>query len=206
MFGARDTNGKVKIETLPVRMLALEDAAFQEFADYFGPPFRALFIRHGLPPVDAEDLAISCITDIAMRVRKYKRVEGKSFAAWVFKIAKNAMVDWWKNAGMTREGIQGLQQLTASGSHDNECPRHEVVCAVQEALFALTAQQREIIFLRDLEEERSYAEIGTVLQIPEGTARVRHKRALENLRSILVVDPRIQPIIAACSRRLDQSA
>lgn len=52
-------------EQLVERMRSVEAEAFREFADHFGPPFRAMFIRRGLTPPAAEDLAVSCISDIA---------------------------------------------------------------------------------------------------------------------------------------------
>jgi RNA polymerase sigma-70 factor (ECF subfamily) len=196
------TKGKLQIEALPVRMLALEEAAFQDFADYFGPQFRALFVRSGLPPMEAEDLAVNCIGDIAVSVNKYRRVEGKSFASWVFAIAKNAMADWRKDAyKRIAVGQELVHAPPVTGGPEDQFPRQEVVSAVQEALHTLTAVEQEVVFLRDLGEERSYAEIGAILGIPEGTARVRHKRALDRLRSILEDDSRILPIIAAYDRR-----
>ena len=209
MSSVSGTNVQLHINALPGRMLELEEAAFREFADYFGPLIRALFRKCGLPPMDAEDLAVSYISDIALRVHQYRQIDETSFAAWVYAIARNAAADWWTQTGNTREGIRQLMLtnrngIEAAGDHENNdepaCSRPEVAVAVQEALFALTEQQREIVYLRDLGEERSYAEIGAMLRIPAGTARVRHKRALDHLRSTLAVDPRMQRIIAACFR------
>lgn len=71
------------LEELAKRMIALEDNAYYEFADIFGTKFKSYFLRHGLSDFNAEDLASTCITDIALKVGKYKQIENGNFEAWV---------------------------------------------------------------------------------------------------------------------------
>src|SRR5437868_3522796 len=81
-------------EDLARRMIALEEPAFQEFFDVFAPRFRAFFISKGMTWADAEELAISCVSDVALKIDKYKPLEGVSFEAWVFTLARHARSDW----------------------------------------------------------------------------------------------------------------
>ena len=90
------------LEDLPVRLRNTEPAAFEEFAEYFGPRFRGLFLGKGLPPDEAEDLAATCITDIQLKVDRYRQIPRGSFKAWVFVLARHALADWYRAKQRTR--------------------------------------------------------------------------------------------------------
>jgi hypothetical protein len=51
-------------------MLALDADAYYEVAEVSGSSLRRLFLQSGLPASDAEDLATSCMTDIALKVHR----------------------------------------------------------------------------------------------------------------------------------------
>lgn len=53
---------------------------------------------------------------------------------------------------------------------------------VMQALWGLTPEQREVVLLR-MEYDRTYAEIGDMLGIPEGTAKTRARAAAESLQN-----------------------
>ena len=178
----------VHLEELVARMTALEDRAYREFAGMFGPRLRSFFLAHGLSISDAEDLAANCVTDIALKVNRYKYVQGGSFKAWVFTLARHALADWWRKHIPT---VQLLDDVAA----DETDPNMEVVVAVREAVAQLPETDQSIVMLRDLAEEHTYAEIGELLSIRPGTVRVRHFRALKRLESILEIDPRIKRLL-----------
>lgn len=81
------------IEGLAWRMKSLEEAAFSEFAELFGPILRSHFIKHRRVPVFvAEEVASLCMTDIPLKtMRAYKE---KGYFAWVFTVANNMLNDW----------------------------------------------------------------------------------------------------------------
>ncbi|MDQ3821105.1 MAG: hypothetical protein M3362_25950, partial [Acidobacteriota bacterium] len=82
------------VERLAQRLSALEPQAFEEFSDLFTPRIKGYLMRHGLTASDAEDLTVSCITDTALKVDKYKLIDGVGFAAWVFTLVRHSFVDW----------------------------------------------------------------------------------------------------------------
>lgn len=63
--------------------------------------------------------------------------------------------------------------------------------AVREALAELTSVDAEIVVMREFGAAFSYKEIGEALHIAEGTARVRHHRAMKRLGEVLKRDRRI---------------
>ena len=181
------------MEELAGRMAAQEEQAFVEFAEFFGPRFRALFQKRGLAAWEADDLAISCITDIALKVDKYSPRPESGFAAWVFTLARRRLVDWWREQKPALRYEEDL--LPDNSTHLDSEPDMEVVQAVREAIIRFPETEQAIIRLRDMGPPLSYVEIGNRLGMRPGTARVRHYRAIKRLESVLQGDPRIRRLL-----------
>jgi RNA polymerase sigma factor (sigma-70 family) len=174
-------------------MLSQEEEAYAEFADTFGPRLRAYFVSRGLVLADAEDLAVSCVTDIALKVDRYRQSVGGGFEAWVFTLARHALSDW-RRTQLPTEPLD--ESLLVGGAGEDKEEKSDIVFAVREALERLPDADRMLILLRDLEGEHSYQEIGERMNIRQETARVRHSRALAKLKSILEYDPRVRRRLA----------
>lgn len=181
------------MEELAQKMIALEDQAFSEFAAIFGYRFRALFLKKGLTAADAEDLAVSCVTDIALKVNRYEKTQEGSFEAWVFTLARHALVDWRRKNQATVPLDEEMQMRQSSET--DSTPNLKIIFAVHEALDQLSEDNRTLVQLRNFGGNYTYAEIGEQLCIEEGTARVRYSRAKNELRALLEKDPRVQPYI-----------
>jgi RNA polymerase sigma-70 factor (ECF subfamily) len=182
------------IEELATRMLYLEEEAFAEFAEIFGPRLMAFFVRRGLSVGDAEDLSVSCVTDISLKVDKYTALREGGFTSWVFALARNALADWWRSH-RPAEPLPENFSSPVQESEDGE-PVSEVVVAVRQALNLLSESDRSVILLRELEGRYTYDEIAERLGIRAEAARVRHHRALKRLKAILEEDPRIVKFIS----------
>lgn len=182
-------------DSLPVRMSAREDEAFQEFFDYFTPQFRTMFMAKGMHVAEAEELAISCASDIALKVERYEPREESSFDAWVFTIARNIYAELFKDKEKPR--LQALPETLVAPEpvEKNVVREAKIVEAVQEALEQLSETDKLIIQLRYFGEDRSFKEIGEVLGIAAGTARTRHHRAVKNAEKILKDDERITALL-----------
>jgi RNA polymerase sigma-70 factor (ECF subfamily) len=173
-----------------MRMAVSEEEAFVEFAKIFGPRLRAFFINRGLSVTDAEDLSVTCVTDISLKVDKYTPVKEGGFAAWVFTLARHAMIDWLRR----RRATEPLPETLATPDQfndDEDEPNMEAILAVRDALSQLSEDDRTLILLRDLGEKSSYTEIGERLGLRTDAIRVRHHRALKKLKGLLEKDPQI---------------
>ena len=181
------------MEELAKRMVALDQEAYREFADIFGPRFRSFFLKRGLTASDAEDLAVSCITDIALKIEKYKSEKKGSFVAWIYTIIRHELVNWWRKkpdeVPLTNDGLLNIAQ------EDDPRQNIDIICAVENAVAKLSDTDQTIIQLRDLGAQHSYAEIAELLDIKPGNVRVRHHRALQRLQSILEEDPHIRKLL-----------
>lgn len=179
-----------EIEDLAARMAAAEEDAFAEFVVTFGPRLRAFFIKKGLAASDAEDLSVSCVTDIALKVDKYKSLREGGFEAWVFTLARHSLIDLLRS----RRNTEPLSaSLTAQVADEEEDAGSEfaISLAVRDAVARLSAPDQLLIRLRHLEAESTYQEIATHLGISTEAARVRHFRAMKRLKSLLETDGRI---------------
>lgn len=186
----RAARSDINMEDLACRMSALEEESFYEFAGLFGPRFRALFLSRGLTHADADDLSISCVTDIALKVGQYKHVANGSFEAWVFTLARRYLIDWWRSRHASVPLPDDLP-LSIPSNEEFE-PDSELVSAVRAAMAQLSEADQTLIRLRNMEGEYTYAEAGASLGISAGAARVRHFRALNRLEGLLLKDQRIK--------------
>jgi RNA polymerase sigma factor (sigma-70 family) len=183
-----------EIEDLAARMAVAEVEAYSEFAVTFGPRLRAFFLRKGVAAGEAEELSVSCITDIALKIDKYKPLRPGGFEAWVFTLARHSLTDWWRSH---RGTVPLSDDLTAPAFDDDQGiePNFIIAVAVREAIAQLAVSDQLLIRMRHLESESTYAEIGDRLNISPEAARVRHFRAMKRLKTILEADERISPFI-----------
>jgi RNA polymerase sigma-70 factor (ECF subfamily) len=124
---------------------------------------------------DADDLAQEC----SLRaLRNWSRFEGKgSRQAWVFAIARNTRVDWFRQrkreARLVEPGACAARAMPQAGFDDVEM--------VWQTVGDLGPEYREVIHLR-FAADLSYVEIAEMLGVPIGTVRSRLHRGLKAVR------------------------
>lgn len=106
---------------------------------------------------------------------------------WLYRIARNLSLDYLrqrKALGHRREELSPeLHDLQADLTH-SLLERQEMSFCVRAKVALLPPEQASIIHLHDL-AGLSHAEIGQVLQITEGAAKVRLHRARRALKEVL---------------------
>lgn len=158
-------------------------AAFGELYDaHVDSVYRYLLYRVR-EPSDAEDLTSEVFTRAFANIHRYKW-QGKSFLAWLYTIARNAVTDRRRRDRPTVE-IDNAYGLAAEGptAHDLAV-RGEDVAALRGAVKYLTGEQQEVLTLRFV-ENLSSREVATILGKNEGAVRALQFRALGRLRKIL---------------------
>ncbi|WP_417268738.1 RNA polymerase sigma factor [Celeribacter sp.] len=159
-----------QLRALLTRIVAKDKIAFKQVYEALERPlFRFIHLKLN-DPFQASDI----LHDVFMEVwNKADRYQGRSTVkSWVFGIAHNKTMDVFRKSSR-------LVVTDTFPDVEDEGPTGEsCVLAAQEAahvkacLGTLKPQQKEVIELA-FYEDMSYRDIGTVLNIPEGTIKTR---------------------------------
>ena len=122
----------------------------------------------------AEDLT-SAVFEQALASLPTFEWRGVPFAAWLIRIAANAITDHWRRTA--RESGDAAPEMPDAGEMDATEQRAILFQLVER----LPDLQRRVIELR-FGEEKSIREIAAALQRTEGAVKQLQLRALENLR------------------------
>jgi RNA polymerase sigma-70 factor (ECF subfamily) len=134
-------------------------------------------------PSDAEDLTSDVFTRAFASIHRY-RWQGKSFLAWLYTIARNAVTDKRRRTRPTVD-IDNAYTLAEDGPTAHEhAVRGEQVEALRGAVKFLTTEQQEVLTLRFI-ENMSSRQVARVLGKNEGAIRALQFRALGRLRKLL---------------------
>jgi RNA polymerase sigma factor (sigma-70 family) len=134
---------------------------------------------------DAEDV----VQEAYLRALKSSGgFHGAGGRAWFLAIVRNTSYTWLEKK-RARGCATAFDAEVHCGKADSPSPqevllRDEDKQSVRRAVEALPAHLREVVVLREL-EGRSYREIATIADIPQGTVMSRLARAREQLRQKL---------------------
>ena len=122
----------------------------------------------------AEDITSAVFEQALASLPKFEW-RGVPFAAWLIRIAANAVTDHW------RRSAREVGEATAERPDAGEMDATEQRAILFQLVDRLPELQRRVIELR-FGEEKSIREIATALQRSEGAVKQLQLRALENLR------------------------
>jgi RNA polymerase sigma-70 factor, ECF subfamily len=145
---------------------------------------------------DAEDLTQDVFLKIYSNLSSFDMARG-SLQVWITTMTRNLLVDNFRRTRNQRatssldEGwdasdeLRPVDRLTAQGPSPHErAAQKELAKMVQNALARVSAELREAVILRDL-QDLDYKEIAQVLGIPEGTVKSRISRGRAELARLL---------------------
>lgn len=132
----------------------------------------------------AEDIACDVF---AAAFAAYQRVhpDPDRVRTWLFRIARNAVIDQYRREGRRRSLLAriGRDRQFPDSVEENVEQRYDLrsICAAMETL---RERDRQLVGLR-VAGGLSFAEVGQVLGMREGAAKVATHRALERVRATL---------------------
>lgn len=161
-------------------------AAFAELYDAHCSAVYRYVLYRVREPSDAEDLTSEVFTRAFANIHRY-RWQGKSFLAWLYTIARNAVTDRRRRTRPTVD-LDDAYGVAADGptAHDHAV-RGEQVDALRGAVKRLTTEQQEVLLLRFV-EHMSSRQVAKMLGKNEGAIRALQFRALGRLRKILMTE------------------
>lgn len=131
----------------------------------------------------AEDLASDVLLHVLEAIDRY-RFRGPPFAAWVFRIARNRVIDHRRR--LSRRPCVELQDGVPSHADGPQAiaEREMEHASVRAALHHLTEEQRQVIVLKFM-EDLDNAAVAEVLGRSLGAVKSLQHRALVALRKVL---------------------
>lgn len=133
--------------------------------------------------VDAEDLTEQVFIKSWEAIRRF-RFEGKPFAAWLFKVARNVVIDHYR----TRKNNTDLSEVISAIAHDGDpeafAQRRATAQVLMTAIRRLTDEQQQVILLKFI-DGMDNTEISATMGKKEGAIRALQYRALLALQRIL---------------------
>lgn len=159
--------------------------AFTElYETYFGKLYRYVVARIG-NRAEAEDMTQQVFVKAYKSISSY-RWRGVPFSAWLFRIAHNLVVDFFRKESK-RPTVPLEESLVASNDNVQQVVERRLdVERVMAATRQLTAAQREVVSLR-FAGGLAIAEVARVMGKSEGAVKALQHSAIAALRRILLV-------------------
>jgi len=153
------------------------------FERHHHPLFKFLFRMTGNHAA-SEDL----LQTVFYRLIRYRHTfSGKGeFRTWMYHVARNVLKDnakKIKKAGYQYNIVDFEESIANGESADERVVQQQEMAVLMHALQQLPAEYREALVLSRIECLK-YSEIGEVLDISEGAAKIRVYRAIDQLRNI----------------------
>lgn len=179
-----------KIHALVQKAQAGDTEAFAELYDILiQPVYRYIFYK--VKKNDALDLTEAVFLKVWEHLKSYSRLKG-AFSSWVYKIAHNAVVDYYR---MQREHVD-LDAVVLPDESKEADPRFMTEnrlnqALLQKALSQLKKKYQDVLILRYI-NGLEHREIARIMRRSEGSLRILKFRALQSLKKIME-DMNIRP-------------
>ena len=136
----------------------------------------AFVIRRVRDRAAAQDITSEVFHQALANVKRFEW-RGVPFAAWLYRIASNAIADYFAKAAREQN----------SGERESEVPPHEIEdierrTSLYRFVDRLPAEQRRVLTMR-FGEERSIREIASAIGRSEGAVKQLQWRGLQTLRA-----------------------
>ena len=170
--------------------------AFAQLLERFEKPVYHQALRMVGHVEDAADLTQEVFLKVWQGLPSFQG--DSSFSTWLYRLASNVCIDFLrrekrrKDISMTvslddEEEERQAELPDHRHSPEREVERRELREDIRRGLRSLSEEHRQVLVMREL-SGMSYAEIGAVLKLEEGTVKSRIARARVALRKILVKD------------------
>ncbi len=161
-----------------------ESEAFGILYDTYLPKIYRFILLKVSKKTDAEDLTHQVFLSAWQNIRTY-RFQGNPFSSWLYKIAHNAVIDFYRTQKpsidielVSEDSFAHLPDL------ENELDRGMELIQIRHALTQLKPDEQSILIMKFV-DELSNKEIAETLHKTEGAIRVIQHRALKQIKKII---------------------
>jgi RNA polymerase sigma-70 factor (ECF subfamily) len=157
-----------------------DDQAFEVLYDFYFPKIYGYILKRVGDSGTAEDLVSKTFLNVFTNLKNYQ-YKGYSFGAWVYRIAANNLIDYYRKSGKRKEiNIEEVKELQddTNDTLDELIQHTQERKLVQETLRVLPEKYQEVLDLKFF-AERTTDEIAGILETNENNVRVLLFRALK---------------------------
>lgn len=173
-------------EELWQRALTGDQVSWQRLYELFGSRVYQFFLRNTRNP----ELANDKLQEVFLRIFKSREAfKYGSLKTWIFRIARNLLIDEWRKAGQKEVLCDILPDVIDAGVQVedeviNSIEHGQMTRLIDECLDCLAPEDRMAVCLIYL-GGMSIPELAEVMEIPLGTAKTRVRHARLKLDSLL---------------------
>ncbi|MFZ5392025.1 MAG: RNA polymerase sigma factor [Patescibacteria group bacterium] len=171
----------LQMEQELVERAKTDDLAFEQLYNlYFPKIYGFVYKRVGQKQI-CEDIVSEVFMKVFTNLKDY-RDQGMSFGCWVYKIATNKLIDYYRSG--KKQMVVGVEMMENIGSKENigeQTANKMEVEEIQTVISTLAENYQQIINLKFF-AELSNQEIAKILKISENNAGVIIFRALKKFR------------------------
>ncbi len=180
MGRARPDSGREVSESLVAAARSLDPQALAELCEHFYPKIYRYILPRVASREDAEDLA----GEVFVRVMKSLPRQKGFFPAWLYRIARNLVTDYYRRRGVRQETVVTEEHASSEPDPTDGTERAEVQDLLERTVRRLTPEQQEVIRLKFVEGYDT-SEIASIQGKSVGAVRAIQFRALKALRDHL---------------------
>jgi len=174
------------LRALVVRAQDGDTEAFGKIYDaYLTPIYRYVVFRY--PDDLAEDLVADVFVKAWEKLHTYAPRSGVPFSAWLFRIARHALIDAYRSHRGFEELTEEFVDESTSSNPKDVTERSLSVSRVRIALGKLPRTYREVLLLHYV-AGLGHEEVARTLRRTQGSVRTLKLRALKKLEAFLPED------------------
>ena len=155
------------------------------YEEYYDKIARYAYVHIG-NRTEAEDIAGEVFLKALQSLKSYTE-RGIPMQAWLFRIAHNLVVDYFRKAAKRKTIPIDTVQVEADTNPAAVAEKNIELERVNQAMEQLTPEQREVLRLRFFGGLTS-KEAGNILNKSDGAVREMQRAAIEKLRKLLITD------------------
>jgi len=135
---------------------------------------------------DAMDIVQETFLRLYQKIHYFR--EGKNFQNWLFQIAKNLCIDYYrKSYSKMREwgSEKNIEEMNLSFENGRNSHQSSDLKEIFSRCLKKLAQRQRMVFVLKHYNQFKYREIAQILNISQGTVKSLHFKAVQNLRDLV---------------------
>jgi RNA polymerase sigma-70 factor (ECF subfamily) len=173
-------------ENLITAAVAGDRNSFGELYDLYNPKiYRFILFKVG-SVAEAQDLTHQVFLNAWTNIYTYRDL-GYPFGSWLYRIAKNQIIDHYRTARHHTSLDEHPEETIAGLPHSDDGAAYEEsfeLTRVMKAIEKLKPEYQDIVIMRFV-EDMSIKEIADVIEKSEGAVKLLQHRAIAQLKTLL---------------------